>query len=57
MLRGVVRGQPNADIARMLHIGEQTVKNHVSVLLQKLHVSNRVLLALLVRERWPEMLE
>lgn len=57
VLRGVARGQSNAQIARALHIREQTVKNHVSVLLQKLHVKNRVQLAVLVGRKWPALLE
>jgi DNA-binding NarL/FixJ family response regulator len=50
------RRQSNSEIARHLQIGEQTVKNHVSVLLQKLQVRNRVQLAVLAACEWPELL-
>jgi predicted transcriptional regulator len=48
VLRGVARGVSNRDIRRRLGIQEQTVKNHVSVLIQKMHVRNRVQLAVTV---------
>jgi DNA-binding NarL/FixJ family response regulator len=51
----LVHGDSNAVIARHLHIREQTVKNHVSVLLQKLHARNRVQLAVLATMQWPEL--
>lgn len=57
VVREVARGLTNRQIAAELGLSEQTVKNHVSVLLQKLDVSNRVQLALLVSERWPELLD
>ena len=56
ILRLVARGQANAEIAALLHIREQTVKNLVSVLFTKLHVSNRVQLAVLAVRQWPEIL-
>jgi DNA-binding NarL/FixJ family response regulator len=40
------RGHANADIATGLHMSEATVKSHVSHLLEKLSVSNRVQLAI-----------
>jgi DNA-binding NarL/FixJ family response regulator len=46
----VGRGAANADIARELHMSVATVKAHVSRLLVKLEVSNRVQIALLVQE-------
>jgi two-component system nitrate/nitrite response regulator NarL len=55
VLRGVVRGDSNAKIARRLRIKEQTVKNHVSVLIQLLHVCNRVQLAVLAAREWPHV--
>jgi DNA-binding NarL/FixJ family response regulator len=48
VLHGVVRGESNAEISRRLRIREQTVKNHVSVLLRKLKARNRVQLAVMV---------
>jgi len=46
----VGRGLANADIARELYMSTATVKAHVSRLLTKLEVDNRVQVALLVRE-------
>jgi DNA-binding NarL/FixJ family response regulator len=45
----VGRGQANADIAAALHLSVPTVKAHVSRLLDKLGVDNRVQIALLVQ--------
>lgn len=42
VLRHVVAGQSNKDIGRALDIGEETVKTHVSHVLAKLEVENRV---------------
>jgi DNA-binding NarL/FixJ family response regulator len=46
----VGRGSANADIARELHMSVATVKAHVSRLLVKLEVENRVQVALLVQD-------
>jgi DNA-binding NarL/FixJ family response regulator len=46
----VARGQANAEIAAALHLSVPTVKAHVSRLLDKLDVDNRVQIALLVRD-------
>jgi DNA-binding NarL/FixJ family response regulator len=46
----VGRGQANAEIAAALHLSVATVKGHVSRLLDKLEVDNRVQIALLVQE-------
>jgi DNA-binding NarL/FixJ family response regulator len=46
----VGRGASNADIAAELHMSVATVKAHVSRLLAKLDVENRVQIALLVQE-------
>ncbi len=46
----VGRGQANAEIAATLHLSVATVKGHVSRLLDKLGVDNRVQIALLVQE-------
>ena len=46
----VGRGLANADIAGELYMSTATVKAHVSRLLTKLEVNNRVQIALLVRE-------
>jgi DNA-binding NarL/FixJ family response regulator len=48
--RAVGRGLSNADISAELHLSVATVKAHVSRLLEKLGVDNRVQVALLVRD-------
>ena len=42
MFRLLVRGYRNEDIARLLTLGESTVKSHVQHLYQKLGVRDRV---------------
>ena len=46
----VGRGQANAEIAAGLYLSVATVKSHVSRLLEKLEVDNRVQIALLVQD-------
>ncbi len=46
----VGRGHANAEIAATLHLSVATVKGHVSRLLEKLEVDNRVQIALLVHD-------
>jgi DNA-binding NarL/FixJ family response regulator len=46
----VGRGRPNAEIAGELHMSVATVKAHVSRLMDKLDVDNRVQIALLVQD-------
>ena len=47
----VARGRTNREIAHELNIGEQTVKNHLSGIFEKLQVRNRLELALLAVQR------
>ena len=51
IVTGVVRGASNKEIAAALNIGEQTVKNHLRNIFEKLRVANRVELALRAVER------
>jgi two-component system, NarL family, response regulator DevR len=45
VLAEVVRGKSNAEIGQQLNLGETTVRNYISTMLQKLHLANRVELA------------
>jgi DNA-binding NarL/FixJ family response regulator len=42
VLRHLARGMSNAEIAKMLYVGDATVKTHVAHILQKLDVRDRV---------------
>jgi DNA-binding NarL/FixJ family response regulator len=41
VLQSLSRAYSNAEIARDPHIGEQTVKTHISSILRKLHLRDR----------------
>ena len=45
VLAEVARGKSNAEIGQALHLSEKTVRNYLSTVLEKLHLSNRVELA------------
>jgi two-component system nitrate/nitrite response regulator NarL len=45
LVRGITRGRSNREIAAELGISEQTVKNQLTVVFQKLHIKNRLELA------------
>ena len=47
IVSAVLKGASNKDIAWQLGLGEQTVKNHLRRIFAKLHVANRVELAVL----------
>ena len=51
ILREVARGRTNREVAAALGLSEHTVKNHLKNILQKLHLSNRVQLALYAYEK------
>jgi len=42
VLKLIANGRDNADIARQLHISPKTVKNHISNILMKLQIENRI---------------
>jgi two-component system, NarL family, response regulator DevR len=41
----VAKGKTNQEIGRTLNLAEKTVRNYVSTILEKLHLSNRIELA------------
>lgn len=45
VLAELSRGKTNSEIARVLNLSEKTIRNHVSQILEKLHMTNRVELA------------
>jgi two-component system, NarL family, response regulator DevR len=45
VLAELARGKTNAEIGRVLNLSEKTVRNYVSTVLEKLHLTNRVELA------------
>ena len=51
ILQEVARGRTNRDIALELGLSENTVKNHLKNILQKLHLANRVQLTRYAYER------
>lgn len=51
VLRCVTKGQSNKEIAGSLHIAENTVKNHLKNILDKLHLQNRVQAATFALEK------
>ena len=54
VLRLVAKGMNNRDAARELFISENTVKNHVRNILEKLQLHSRLdAVMYAIRERWP----
>lgn len=45
VLAQVARGKTNAEIGDTLNLSEKTVRNYISVMLEKLHLTNRIELA------------
>lgn len=50
VLELIARGRDNATIATTLHLSQKTVRNHVSAVIGKLHVSDRAEAIILARE-------
>jgi DNA-binding NarL/FixJ family response regulator len=51
ILRFIARGNSNKEIARSLHISQQTVKNHMTAILRKLAVNDRTQAAVYALKR------
>jgi len=54
VLRLVASAMTNKEVATELHISEQTVKNHIKSIMQKLHAKNRVELTLHAKRIAPQ---
>jgi DNA-binding NarL/FixJ family response regulator len=52
----LVKGRSNKEIGNKLDLSEKTIKHHVTNILQKLQVRNRVEAALVASERIPQRL-
>jgi two-component system, NarL family, nitrate/nitrite response regulator NarL len=52
----LVKGRSNKEIGNKLDLSEKTIKHHVTNILQKLQVRNRVEAALVASERMPQRL-
>ena len=53
ILNYVAEGNSNKQIARILQISEQTIKNHVSAILRKLNANDRAhAVVLAIRHGW-----
>jgi DNA-binding NarL/FixJ family response regulator len=50
ILAAIAQGEANKSIARIVGVGEDTVKKHVSKILKKLEVPNRVAAAVAYRD-------
>ena len=57
ILRLIVEGLENKQIADRLHLAEQTVKNSVSLIYSKMNVSSRIQAVRLVGEYGEEILK
>lgn len=52
ILRLVAEGRSNKEVGRALDLQEKTVKHYMTIILQKLHVRNRVEAAVMARDHW-----
>jgi len=53
ILELIARGKSNKEIGKLLEISDQTVKNHITSILKKLHVNDRTAAVVYaIRERW-----
>lgn len=56
ILEQIAKGNSNKEIARLLHISDQTVKNHITSILRKLAVNDRTqAVVLALRQGWIKM--
>jgi DNA-binding NarL/FixJ family response regulator len=52
ILKLVAEGRSNKEVGRALDLQEKTVKHYMTIILQKLHVRNRVEAAVMARDHW-----
>jgi DNA-binding NarL/FixJ family response regulator len=53
ILELIAKGKSNKEIGKLLEISDQTVKNHITSILKKLHVNDRTAAVVYaIRERW-----
>jgi DNA-binding NarL/FixJ family response regulator len=53
ILELIAKGKSNKEIGKMLEISDQTVKNHITSILKKLHVNDRTAAVVYaIREKW-----
>lgn len=56
ILEHIARGNSNKEIAKLLDISDQTVKNHITSILRKLEVNDRTAAVVhAIRQRWIKM--
>jgi len=51
ILRYIISGYSNKEIAELLNLSEKTIKNHMTVVLAKLNASNRTQAAILAMQK------
>ncbi len=52
ILRGVAKGLSNKEVGESLSLQEKTVKHYMTLIMEKLHVRNRVEAALIAASKW-----
>ena len=56
ILEHIAKGNSNKEIAKLLDISDQTVKNHITSILRKLEVNDRTAAVVYaIKQRWIKM--